>query len=409
MVEAAPAVRPAIGARSRSILTVSVMHDLAELERERDNWEQLLGRSGGQHPSLTPTWMLTWWRVFGGEGGRRLHALAVRDRRELVGLLPLVARRCRHRGLVPMRRLELLASGEDRADEICSEYLGPIVARGREEEVAAAFAGHLDAERDRWHEIVMPALDGQSRAVSALPAAFRARGLACEERIAGACPFIPLPRRWDDYLAALEPDDRYLVRRSLRDFERWAGERWRVLVATNHEGFAQGKEILKRLHEHRWRSAGREGVFASSPFRQFHDMVMPALLDRGELDLRWLVVDDEPIAASCCVIRDERLYYLQGGRRTDLPKGLRPGIVLHLHAIRAAIEAGRLEYDFLGGAARYKRQLATAARSLVELRITHPSLPEAARGALEASRKAVVEARARLRALGADQQEGSST
>src|SRR4051812_31557715 len=92
-VQATPATRSALGARPRSMLTVSVMRDLTDLERGRGDWDQLLERSGGQHPSLTPTWMFTWWRVFGGAGGRQLHALAVHDRRELVGLLPLVARR----------------------------------------------------------------------------------------------------------------------------------------------------------------------------------------------------------------------------------------------------------------------------------------------------------------------------
>ena len=56
-------------------LTVSVLHELAELERMRADWERLLARSAGLHPSLTPTWMLTWWRVFGSDDpGRRLHA-----------------------------------------------------------------------------------------------------------------------------------------------------------------------------------------------------------------------------------------------------------------------------------------------------------------------------------------------
>ena len=374
---------------------MSVLSDLTELERIRGEWEQLLEQSSGHFPSLTPTWALAWWRVFGPEAGRRLRALVVRDGRAIVGLLLLVARRSMYRRFLPLQRLEILASGEDEVDEIYSEYLGPIAVTGREDEVAAALVRHLDDDRQSWHEILMTALDEQSPVVRALPAAFSARGLACESQIVARCPFIALPKSWDEYLAALSSDNRYMVRRSLRDFERWAGKNWKVEVARGHADLAPGKAILQRLHEHRWKD---DGAFASCLFSRFHDLVMPELLDRGELDLRWLVVNGERIAASYCVAHDNRLYYVQGGRATDVPKGVRPGIVLHLHTIRAAIEAGRLEYDFLGGDARYKDQLSTAVRPLIELRVMRPSLPGAARSAVEAGRKVYLRARDTLRA-----------
>lgn len=377
---------------------MSVLRDHAELERMRGEWERLLEQSSGHHASLTPTWMIAWWRVFGPEDGRRLRALVVRDGRELVGLLLLVARRTLYRRILPMQRLEILASGEEKKDEIYSEYLGPIAITGREVEVAAALVRHLDEDRDSWHEIVLTALEEQSPAVRALAPAFSARGLACESHVSEKCPFIALPARWDDYLAALSSDNRYMVRRSLRDFERWAGKRWTIEEARSHEDLARGKAILQRLHEHRWKSGGIDGAFSSTLFSRFHDLVMPELLSRGELDLRWLVVDGEPIAASYCVAHDNRLYYVQGGRATDVPKGVRPGIVLHLHTIRAAIEAGRLEYDFLGGDARYKDQLSTGVRSLIELRVMRPSLSGTVRSAMEASRNVMVRARTTLRA-----------
>ncbi len=379
-------------------LTVSILTEVAELERLRGEWELLLGRSAGLHPSLTPTWLLTWWRVFGPRDGRRVRTLVVRDGRALVGLFPMLERRHWHHRLVPMRRLEPIAAGEDREDEILSEYLGPIVEAGREPEVVRAIVDHLAAARATWEELVLPALEGEAPAVKLLSPAFRARGLACESKPFGQCPFIALPKRWEDYLAALSSDDRYMVKRSLRDFERWAGKTGGVEVARSHEDLQRGKQILHRLHEHRWQAGGQDGVFASHAFRRFHDMVMPELLDRGELDLRWLVANGAPVAVSYCVVNENRVYFYQGGRATDVPKGVRPGIVLHLHAIRAAIEAGRREYDFLGGDARYKRGLATGTRPLTELRVVRPSLPEAARVAVAAGRALLVEARAKARA-----------
>ena len=382
-----------------SNLSVSTLHDVAELERLRGEWEQLLGRSSGLHPSLTPTWVLTWWRVFGPEDGRRLRTLVVREGRELLGLLPLLERRHVYHRLVPMRRLELLASGERREDEILSEYLGPLAAIGREGEVARAIVDHLAAERATWEEMVFSALEGESPAVQALAPAFRARGFACESKVTGQCPFIALPRRWEDYLAALSSDDRYMAKRSLRDFEKWAGATGKVEVARSREDLQKGRTILHQLHETRWQSGGQDGVFASPVFRRFHDMVMPALLDRGELDLRWLMAKGEPVAVSYSVIDDGRVYFYQGGRATTVPKGVRPGIVLHLYAIKAAIEAGRKEYDFLAGDQRYKMQLSTATRPLDR---APGHAPVAARGRAHRRRRRprAPRRRPRLRPLG---------
>jgi CelD/BcsL family acetyltransferase involved in cellulose biosynthesis len=76
------------------------------------------------------------------------------------------------------------------------------------------------------------------------------------------------------------------------------------------------------------------------------------------------------------------LFY-QSGRSLDVPKGIRPGIVLHARMIKAAIAAGRSEYDFLPGTSQYKLQLATASRPTMALRATRAPVRESVRRVLE--------------------------
>jgi CelD/BcsL family acetyltransferase involved in cellulose biosynthesis len=152
------------------------------------------------------------------------------------------------------------------------------------------------------------------------------------------CPYIPLRATWEAYLAQLSSSHHYLVNRSLREFDAWAKAIGpvRLEVASDPASPTAGRAILAGLHGERWRADGTEGVFASPRFRAFHDAVMPELLARDELELLWLTVGEAPVAAVYSLVWRGRTLFYQSGRRVDLPAKLRPGIVLHAHAIRRA-------------------------------------------------------------------------
>jgi CelD/BcsL family acetyltransferase involved in cellulose biosynthesis len=334
---------------------------------------------------------LPWWRIFGGDANRSLCVGLFYRGERLVGLAPFLARPHRYHVALPFRRLELLGSGEDERDEICSDYLGVVAEAGAEAEVAAALAkALLKDDFGRWDELVMPAMNGFDPLPRLLESELASAGLLVSCDHVNGCLYIPLPKTWDEYLAALPSSARYLVRRSMRDFSKWADGSERIEWAEEPDDVERGAAILRALHAERWTKAGSGGAFASTRFTRFHAEVMPELWKRRELELLWLSVRGEPVAALYNVVKDGVVYFYQSGRSLDLPKGIRPGIVLHAHAIRSAIEQGRREYDFLAGASRYKLDLALATRPLIVMRATRPSLVESLRklgtSGLEAAR-----------------------
>ena len=363
-------------ARPRALST-TVVRDTVALERWRADWDALLARSGSNQVTQSPFWLLAWWRIFGPLEGRRLVAGLFFDGDRLVGVAPLLTRVHRYHRVLPFRRLELVATGEPEADEIVSEYLGLIIERGYEEAVADAFAGALDSGRfGEWDELLLSLMDGEAPASPLLPPALARRGLGVASAQSGTAPLIKLPRDWNAYLAALSGSGRYMVKRSIKDFEKWAGADTRVERATTTAQLEEGKQILVRLHETRWKAAGLGGVFASQAFRAFHDGIMRELLEREALELTWLKVGGQAVAVSYSIVWNNRVQFYQGGRMTEVPHGIRPGIVLHAHAIKAAIAAGREEYDFLSGASQYKLQMSTATRPLMSLRASRPRARE---------------------------------
>jgi CelD/BcsL family acetyltransferase involved in cellulose biosynthesis len=380
-------------------LRFSAFTDLESLEHLAPAWDALLRRSICNEPVLSPLWMLPWQRIFGPLDGRRLRVASFFDGDRLVGLAPLLWRRHWHRPGIPLRRLEPLGTGERPEDAIHPDYLGVIAECGAEADVAAALAEALaHGGLGAWDELVLPMMDGDNPLLPPLADALRGRGRTCEQVVTAAASYIPLPATWDEYLQKLSSSRRSYVRQSLRRFERWAGTESRLHEVADRGQLEEGKRVLAALHQARWGAGG--GKFGSPRFAAFHDAVMPALLDAGALELLWLTVRGEPVAAVYNIVWNGKVYFYQSGRKVDVPAGVRPGIVLHAHAIRRAIDAGRREYDFLSGGEHYKAQLAPAARPIVQFRAVRRCLAERVRLAAERGIGWARAVRDRLRAVG---------
>lgn len=351
---------------------VTTFERLCEVERE---WNELLPRSSHDVPTLSPLWLKAWWRVFGNRRGRQLRTILFWENNRLVGIAPLLSRAVRLPAGVSVQRLELLASGESERNEICSDYIGIIAERGVEQRLCRTLVHALRKQVcGPWDDLLLTSLD----ATRVLPAVLSAElaPTSVSYGVTGTCPYIPLPKSWDDYLAALPPSSRYMVRRSLRDFEKWTAGDFELTTASTIAELESARRVLEQLHRERWRSVGKPGVFESVRFRAFHDQVMPELLRRGVLELSVLSARGRPIAALYNIAWSGRVLFYQGGRTLELPKQIRAGIVGHALAIQRAIEQGRSEYDFLAGTARYKLDLALEFRPISTLHATtNPLIP----------------------------------
>jgi CelD/BcsL family acetyltransferase involved in cellulose biosynthesis len=377
LLSAEAAVQRPLAPSSQARLGCTVFSALAEIEKLIPAWQALLDRSVGNEPVLSPLWMLPWWRIFGAQGGRRLCIAGFYSGATLVGLAPLVRRRYWYRPGIPFRRLEPLGTGERQAEAIHPDYLGLLAERGREAEVAGALVESLAGGAfGAWDEFLLPMMNGDLPLPGLLADALRTAGLACHTDVTGSASYIPLATSWEGYLEALSGSRRAYIRQTLRRFESWAGTEARFHCVTGAGDLDEGQRVLAALHQERW---GAEGKFGAPRFAAFHAAVLPALLEAGALELLWLSVQGEPIAAIYNILWNGKVYFYQSGRKTEVPSGQRPGIVLHVHAIRRAIEAGRREYDFLSGGEHYKKQLALATRPLVQLRATRRGLVEPAR------------------------------
>ncbi len=377
-------------------VTVSRIETTEALQALQPEWEGLLRHAPGHALAVTPLWMLTWWEVF--QEGRSLRVLAARSQDgNLVGLAPLVARTARHRGMLPFRRLEFVATGEPQEDLIASDYLDFVVHRDWEQPATRALCetifGPLASE---WDEVLLQHVPAASPCLPAVTEAARLAGLKCEEADRRSGVTVPLPATWEEQLARLAGDRRkQLLRRRRRLAEVGRVEfDWEVTEAN----FAGRWEVVRDLHQRRWTALGRPGCFASECFTRFHETVAHALVPARGIRMAVLRVDGRPLACDYTYVYDGRAYAYQAG--LDPEEGLRlsAGTVGISYGIETAIREGLREYDFLKGVHPYKADWSKERREQVTLRVAQPTAREHLRTTLETGIRLVRPLRKRLAA-----------
>ncbi|MET0656965.1 MAG: hypothetical protein ABW110_02260, partial [Steroidobacteraceae bacterium] len=124
-----------------------------EFSALRQDWQELLGRSGADPLFMSWDWQWLWWKHHGVPLRARLRLFAVRSSSgRLLALLPLYERTVRVRGL-PLRRLELIGHAWHNPEAYFSEYLDLIVDRDAASFVLPAVFQHMG--RLPWDELAI--------------------------------------------------------------------------------------------------------------------------------------------------------------------------------------------------------------------------------------------------------------
>jgi CelD/BcsL family acetyltransferase involved in cellulose biosynthesis len=360
------------------MITVEEVTTRAGFEQLEPEWNALLARSASNNIVLTFEWLSTWWQVFGE--GRELYILVARERDHIVGIAPLLRRTIRHYNLLPYERLEFLGSGEDEADEICSDYLDFMVQRGCEVPVLEALLRHI-RQRGIGDELILTDVSGDSPCLQVLEGLCSRHELNLSITRDQFCHYLPLGDGWDKLLSSVEGRFRTYIRRDCKVFADARGE---LRIIDSSENFQENFTILIDLHQSRWNARGEPGVFASEKFRRFHRTLTPKLLRKGWVRLMIAFLAGSPISAVYTFVYNNKMYEYQNGLRTpDSPGGPTnvhsPGTLLQALSIKHSIESGLEEYDLLKTPPNsFKFKWRGRRRRILQIRVSQRSAKEAA-------------------------------
>jgi CelD/BcsL family acetyltransferase involved in cellulose biosynthesis len=279
----------------------------------------------------------------------------------------------RRRDWLGRERLLLGETGLAGHDTVFIEWNGLLAARDAPAALLAdclraACCGPVDGRRPRLSRQVVLSGVGST----ALDAA-RHTGQTLLVRRSVAAPFVDLAEirsNGGEYLSALSANARYQIRRSDRAY----GELVLRRASSRDEALAY-LDQLAGLHQAAWRRRGRPGAFAQPKFARFHRELIEHGLQRGEVALLQLVSDEAIVGLLYNFEWRGMVSAYQSG--FDYPAAGRhqkPGLTCHHQAIEDAAQRGLARYDFLAGADRYKRSLATSEAKLHWVQLGKPPI-----------------------------------
>jgi len=325
------------------------------------SWDALVRAMPRPSPFLLHCWLVEWWRHY-GEGNRLAVEVAFRGD-QLVGALPLItfSRRGLRVGTFIGSRQSALADA--------------LVAEGEGQEVVEALVDRVLASQHDYVDLF--GLSDQGR----LAGLEGPRGLELFQRI--EAPVLDLSDGWDAaYRAKTNSRKRAHHNRRRRQLAELG--KLEVIHARTLDELEPLLEPAFRLHELRWQGRPDGSGFVTATGKRFTRAVVKGLTEIDATRIVLTKVGGRPVAF-CWYFVLEGNVYLHRLAFDPAYSRCSPGIVNALDSLSLAAGEGATRAEFLGGAERYKVELADRFEPL-HLGL---GLPGSARG------RAAVAARAR--------------
>lgn len=228
------------------------------------------------------------------------------------------------------------------AGDPLTDYSGILCLAEYEKPVVSALGDYISANlrscRFMLREIADPRL-------LKMVGDFDRRRHSVQEKRRTPCPRVELPDSWERFLGSSIPSGfAKTLKRKLTKSARMGC----VVTDGNDAVIDDHIETFLDMYEARW------GTLGPARRRQFQ-VTLISCHHEGVLETKMLMYEQRTVAIQVCLLDERnRVYHFYNGGRHPGYDHLSPGVVLHGHCIREAIEKGFVVYDFLRGAESYK-------------------------------------------------------
>ena len=310
------------------------------LERE---WNSLLHCSLTNTPFSSYEWHRHWWEAY--HPGDLWVMTFRNDENRLVGIASFFV----ENQASGIRAIHFVGC------EDVTDYLDVLVHQDYVDAVYQALADALYNNRDMFDTLDLCNIPAESPTRSLLPDLLKQKGFEdVTTTVQEVCPVIPLPETFDAYLDMLDKKQSKELQRKIRRAEAMGDSISWYIVNDEHDIYAEAEKFLKLMASSH---PEKEQFLQDDSHVKFFKAIVPAAYKAGWLQLNFLEVSGEPVAAYINFDYDNRILVYNSGLDPNKAAALSPGIVLLSYNIKHAIEQNRTVFDFLRGDEQYKYRM----------------------------------------------------
>lgn len=360
---ARPVAEPAPPQANPGPIRVEILESTAEFDALQPHWDQLVDRMAVCTPFVRWDWMRGWWQVH-----RRDFELCIAVARDPagrpVGIAPFVIGYDQHGGRHHLNQLFFLAG----CGAAQGERLDFIVPAGWEPYVTPELARAIGMLETRWDAVRLNRIPEESPNLPHLLRVTQDGGVALEVLNRSLCHTIDLPADMDAFDHSRSGDWRRNLNRNWRHLAKHHAARKGVAGRD-----AAPMEVFDRMGRlHAMRIAPVHSHFLQPDAWRFHRKLAEKWLWCGRAAMTYIETD-RGISAATLVLMDrgEASLFQLGWDPFFARQSL--GCVTIRWSIEHAIDHESRLYDTLPGHARYKAELATSHRHVLDLEAFHPN------------------------------------
>jgi len=346
---------------------IKILKTKDELYRLKQDWSVLHSKSKSNSIFSTWEWISNYEKIL-MNSNEELNIICIFNEREkLIAVAPFLIKKERKYGL-EYNIIELIGSDERIAADYMDMIIDPECLNEGKRLLMDSLIGGVDFKWDgiRWNGIL-----NDSKCWDLLRE-FKNKGYEVVEEPMDICPYITLPKTWEEYLGTLSKKSRYNIRKKRRDLEKEYKNSLFFIVA-DEDSLVRAMEWTCQLHRRRMMMKGINGFSTSSEFWKFQKEVAKEFLAKGWLVLGVLEIDGSPVASQYGFKFNNKLFHYQTGFDPNYEK-YSAGLISTGFMIENAFKEELQEYDFLRGKEDYKFHWTQDVRTIYSASIANKNL-----------------------------------
>jgi CelD/BcsL family acetyltransferase involved in cellulose biosynthesis len=328
------------------MLTIEEITNVNKLPELEEVWKKILDLSKCKNLFLTYEWITVWLSHFWKD--KPILFLLIKNEKGPVGLAPLLVDREKEALVFPVNG---------------HTYRPNFIFGGDHEELLKGIFAHL-RERAGRANLCLYEVELDSFLAKTLPNIARECRIVTVFKKVSSSPFLGINTDWESFLRSKSKHFREEQKRKINKMRK-TGQVDFVKVSNPDEIHKVMQDILS-IERNSWKEKEGTSFTAVPGLQEFYLDVAETFARKHCLCTYLVYLNSVPIAHLFGIAYENRYYALKTSYDESY-KELSPGVFLFTHALQDIFQSSLKELDFLGVESRWKNEIASDTRDLVNI------------------------------------------